>query len=99
MKAYLFWGQVVELKVTVVLLRPAAATLPDLDSLGPGHDVPGGQILGHRGVPLHEPLALRVDEETAFASAAFGHQTSSAIDTSGMELNKLRVFERESSSG
>ena len=53
----------------MVLFWAAAASLPDLDGLGAGDDVPGGQVLGHGSVPLHETLALGVDQETALSSA------------------------------
>ena len=68
----LLWGQVVELQENVILLRSAASTLADLDRHGTRHYVPGGQILGHRGIPLHEPLALAVDEVSALSSAPLG---------------------------
>ena len=54
----------------MVLFRAAASALPNLDGLGAGDDVPGGQVLCHRSVPLHETLALGVDQETALTSAA-----------------------------
>ena len=62
----LLWGEVVELQENVILLRSAASTLA---SHGTRHNVPGGQILGHRGIPLHEPLAPAVDEVSALSSA------------------------------
>ena len=76
----LFWGKVVELKVHVVLLGPAAAALTDLDGHGARDDVAGGQVLGHGGVPFHEPLAFGVDQVTALASATFGHQATGTIN-------------------
>ena len=67
-----YGGEVVELQENVILLRSTASTLADLDRHGTRHNVPGGQILGHRGIPLHEPLALAVDEVSALSSAPLG---------------------------
>ena len=88
----LLWGKVVELQVDVILLRAAAPALSDLHSHGSGHDVSAGKILGHWGVPLHEPLALRVDKVATFASAALSHEAASAVDACGVELDKLHVL-------
>ena len=88
----LLWGQMVELQVDVILLRAASSTLSDLNGHGSTDHISGGQILGHRGVSLHEPLALAVDEVTSLTSAAFSHQSASAIDTSWVELDKLHVL-------
>ena len=77
----LLWREVVQLKVDMIFLGSAAAAFADLDGHGPGHDIAGGQIFGDRGVALHESLALGVDEVATLTSAAFGHETSSTIDT------------------
>merc|ERR1719204_2507639 len=95
----LLWGQVVQLEVAVVLFRPAAASLPDLDGLGAGDDVPGGQVLCHRSVPLHETLALGVDQETALTSAALCHQAAGSVDSCGVELDELHVLVGEAGAG
>ena len=88
----LLWGQVVQLQVNVILLRSTASTLSDLNGHGPTDNVSGGQVLGDRGVSLHEPLALTVDEVTSLASAALSHEAASAVDTGWVELDKLHVL-------
>ena len=85
-------GEVVELQENVILLRSTASTLADLDRHGTRHNVPGGQILGHRGIPLHEPLALAVDELSALSSAALGDEAAGLVDFSLVELHKLHVL-------
>lgn len=57
--------------------RPSFA---DLQCHGPRHDVPGSQVLGDGGVPLHEALTLTVDENAALASAPLCDETPSAVD-------------------
>ena len=91
--------QMVQVEVNVVILGTHTTALQDLHGHRAGHDVTRGQILGSGRIAFHEALTLTVPKDTAFTSAALGHQATSAIDTSGMELDKLRVFERESSSG
>lgn len=51
----------------------------DFQSHGPGHDVSGGQVLGHRGIALHEPLALTVNENASLSTAPFCDETASTI--------------------
>ena len=91
--------QMVQVKVNVVILGTHTTALQDLHGHRAGHDITRGQILGSGRIAFHEAFTLTVPKDTAFTSAALGHQATSAIDTSGMELDKLRVFERESSSG
>merc|ERR1719154_102037 len=88
----LLWGKIVELKVAVILLRATTSTLPDLHGHTSAHHVSAGQVLGHRGVPLHEPFALTIDKVSSLSPAPFCHQTPSAIDTSRMELHELHVL-------
>merc|ERR1719512_439794 len=88
----LLWGQVVQLQVDVILLRSTASTLSDLNGHGSADNVSGGQVLGDRGVSLHEPLALAVDEVTSLASAALSHKAASAVDAGRVELDKLHVL-------
>lgn len=51
------------------------------------YHVAGRQILGRRRVPLHEPLALGVAQDAAFAAAPFGHQAARAVNARGVELH------------
>ena len=49
--------------------------------------------LGDRSVSLHEALPLAVDQVAALSPAALSNQAASAIDPSGVELNKLHVLQ------
>ncbi len=48
----LLLGEVVQLKVNVVLVRSTAPALADLNSHGAGDHVAGGKILSHRCIPM-----------------------------------------------
>merc|ERR1712172_422353 len=89
----------VELQVDVVLLWAAAPALSDFHGHGTRHNVSAGKILGHRSIPLHEPLTLGVDKVATLGSAALSHQAASAIDASGVELDKLHVLAGQASPG
>ena len=56
------------------------------------HYVTAGQILGRRGIPLHETLAMGVDEVATLAADTLGDQTTGAVHAGGMELNKFHVL-------
>lgn len=56
-------------------------TFHNLNSHSSRDDVATGQVLGYRGVPLHEALSLRIYKKTALATATLGNQAPSAIDT------------------
>ena len=88
-------GEVVQVKVDVVLLRANTATLADLHGHGAGHDVARGQILGRRRVALHEALALTVLQVSSLTTAALGDEAASSVDTGGVELHELRVLQRD----
>src|SRR5690606_17127969 len=76
-------AQVFEVQVHVVLLGTDAAPLADLYGHGPAHHVAGGEILGVGRVALHEALAQRVREVTAFAAHALGDEAAGAVDARG----------------
>ncbi|EJK57810.1 hypothetical protein THAOC_22107, partial [Thalassiosira oceanica] len=89
-------GQVVEVEVAVVLLGSHATSLAYLHGHGAAHDVPAGEVLGARGITLHEPLALRVSQDAALAAAALGDEAARPVDARGVELDELRVLVGES---
>ena len=84
--------QVAELKVDVVLVGANTTALADLKGHGAGHDVAGSKILGSWCVTLHEPFAFGVQEVTTLTTGALSDQTSSAVDTSGVELDELEIL-------
>jgi hypothetical protein len=63
-------GDVREIEEHVVLVLTDAAAGTDLEGDGPGHDVARGQILGGRGITLHEPLTIAVPQDTALTTRA-----------------------------
>lgn len=65
--------------------RPA---LTDLQGHGPRHDVSGGQVLGDGGVPLHEPLALTVNENAALSTAPLRDETAGTVYPCKDPVNK-----------
>ena len=67
----LFWGQMVQLKVDVILFGTATTAFTDFNGHGPRHDVSGCQVLGDGSVPLHEPLAFGVYQITALTTATY----------------------------
>ena len=95
----LFGRQVVQVEVDVIGLRANTTTLEDFQGHGAGDNITRGEILSVRSISLHEPLTLRVSEDTAFTTASLSHEATSTIDTSRVELNKFRVLDWEASSG
>ena len=85
-------GEVIQMKVAVILLGSDAPALPDLHGHGPADDVPAGQVLGGGGVPFHEPLPLAVLEYAALPAAALRDEAAGAVDAGGVELHKLGVL-------
>lgn len=67
-------------------------TFPDLYCHGTRDDVPRCQVLGDGRIAFHEPLALRVDEVAALASAAFRDEAASAVYSGRMELDEFEVL-------
>ena len=87
--------EVVDVQQHVVLLRPQPATLADLDEDRARDHVARREVLDGRRVTLHEPLALGVAEDPAFASSGLGQQDADPVDAGGVELEELHVLERE----
>lgn len=92
-------GQVRKLEVDVVLVGTNTTTLADLHGHGTRDNVTRSKILGGRGVTLHESLTLGVEEVTTLTTRALSDQTSSAVDTSRVELNELQILVRKTSTG
>jgi hypothetical protein len=64
-------GEMGELEVDVVLLGSDSSTLADLERHRSGDDVSGGEVLGRRGVSLHETLTLGVEEVSSLPSRSW----------------------------
>ncbi len=92
-------GQMAELEEDVVLVSTNTTAVADLHGHGSGDDVTRGKILGGRGITLHEALTLGVEEVTTLTTSTLGDQAASAIDTSGVELDKLEILVGETGTG
>ena len=92
-------GQVRKLEVDVVLVGTDTTALANLHGHGTRDNVTRGKILGGRSVTLHESLTLGVEEVTTLTTRTLGDQTSSAVDTSRVELNELQILVRKTSTG
>jgi hypothetical protein len=89
-------GQMAELKVDVILLRSNTTSLADFKSHRTGNNVTAGKIFGGRGIAFHETFTLRVKEITALTTRAFSDETTSTINTCGMELDEFKILVRQS---
>ena len=72
-----------------------AAPRLDLRRLRAGDDVARGQLHRVRGVPLHEALALGVDQVRTLAAAALGDQDPGRVERRRVELHELHVLQRQ----
>ena len=79
----------------MILLRPYAAALADLDGHGAGDHIAAGEVLRVRRVALHEALAFRVGQIAALAARALGDQAARAVDAGRVELDELHVLQRQ----
>ena len=82
-------------RVAAVQQDPAVdpSAFVDLRLLRPGYDVPRRQLHHVGGVPLHEPLALRVEQVRALAPGALGDEHAAAGQRGGMVLDHLHVHQ------
>jgi hypothetical protein len=87
-------GEVPHVEVDIVLAVDAAPLLDLLVDRTRDH-VAGGKILDGRGVALHEPLALAVQDDPALAPDRLREQDAHLVDAGGVELEHLHVLERE----
>jgi hypothetical protein len=92
-------GQVRKLEVDVVLVGTDTTALTDLHGHGTRDNVTRGKILGGGSVTLHESLTLGVEKVTTLTTRTLGDQTSSAVDTSRVELNELHILVGKTSTG
>ena len=88
-------AQVVELEQHVVLVGTAAAAFLDLLVHRARDEVARRQVLQRGRVALHEALAVAVEQDRAFAAAAFGEQHARAGHAGRVELPELHVFQRD----
>jgi len=88
-------GQMLKMKMDVILLLADAAAFADLDRFGAADDVAGGKVLLMWRIFGHEPLARAVGQIAAFAPSALGDQDAHAIDASRMELDEFHVLQRQ----
>ncbi len=86
--------KMVEVQIDVILELADAAPLANLDGHGAGNDVTRGEILGGRGIALHEALALGIDEVGALPARAFRDQAAGAVNAGGMELHEFHILQR-----
>src|SRR5208337_4550474 len=87
--------EMVEVQEDVILELADAAALANLYGHGAADDVARCEVLGVRGVALHEALAGRIDEIAALAAGALGDQAARAVDAGRVELNELHVLQRQ----
>ena len=92
------WIKVVQVEVDVVFLGTNASAGKDFHSHGSADDISRGQIESRRCISGHESFTCRVPQDTSLTSTSFGHKTASSIDTSGMELHKFQIRQRQASS-
>lgn len=91
--------QVVQVEIDVITLLTNTSAGKNFHGHGAGDDVSGGEILGSRGISLHETFTVLVSENTTLTTAALGHQATGTVDTSGMELDEFRVLNGDTGSG
>ena len=84
-----------QMQIDVILQRPDAATLVDLDGHRPTNHVTGSEILGGWGVSLHEAFPLGVGDIATLAPRTLGYQATGAIDPGRMELDEFHVLKRQ----
>src|SRR5229473_349413 len=80
----------------MILVRTTAAALADLDRHRPADHIARREVLGVRGIALHEALALAVGQIAALAARALGYEAPGAIDPGRVELDELHVLQRQS---
>jgi hypothetical protein len=90
---------VAQLEVDVVLVGSNTTTFADLEGHGSGDNVTGSKILGGWCVSLHESFTLGVEQVTTLTTRALGNQATSAVDTSGMELDEFKILVGQTGTG
>jgi hypothetical protein len=85
-------GKVAKLEEDVVLISTNTAAVTDFHGHGTGDDVTRSQILSSRGITLHEALTLGVEEVTTLTTSTLSNQAAGTVDTSGVELDELKIL-------
>ena len=76
------------------MVGAGAATLLDLLVDRAAHHVARSEVLDRGGVALHEPLAVLVEHDAAFAARGLGQEHPELGEAGRMELEHLHVLER-----
>ena len=80
----------------VVIRVENAPSLADFRFDGPGHQVPGGQLLHLGGIALHEGLQVLVAQDAADGAQRLAGQDAGTDDPGGVKLDRFRVHDRQS---
>lgn len=91
--------KMVEMEMNVIGLRTDTSSLKNFHGHRTRDNISRGEILSGRSISLHESLTIAVSQDTTFTSAALSHEATSTVDTGRMELDELRILDREASSG
>jgi hypothetical protein len=83
-----------ELEVDVIFLGTDTTTLTDFDGHRARNDITRSKILGSRSITFHETLTLGIQKVTSLAARTSRDETTSAVNTSRVELNKFQILER-----
>src|SRR5262249_2370347 len=78
-------------RISIVMARLTTSRLAR--ALPAARGVAACQVLGGRGIALHEALALRVDEITAFSTDALRDKAAGSVDAGWMELNEFHILQ------
>ena len=87
--------EMIEVQEDVIGLLADAAAFANLDRHRARDDIARREIFRVRRVALHEALALRIRQITAFAARAFRDQHARAVDARRMKLHELHVLQRQ----
>lgn len=92
------WGKVGELQEDMVLVRSNTSSFSDLERHRSRNDITRSQILCGRGVSFHKSFTLRVEQVSTFTSRTLSDQTTGTVNTGRVELDKLQILQRKTSS-
>ena len=81
----------------MIFLGTYSSTFKNLHSHSSTNYISWSEIFSWRGVSKHKSLAQWVSKNTTLTSATFSHKTTSSINTSRMELHKLKIRKWKSS--
>ena len=89
-----FGAQVIHLHQDVILVRAAAAAFLDLLVHRARDEVARSQILERGRIALHEAFAFAIEQDRAFAAAAFSQEHARVVDAGGVELPEFHILQR-----